>query len=347
MAAITFAAGGNTPMSVAANEPNQQAFRAFNLLDNESQERLIRLKSHYDNLLPMEKGAFVEMLGLPIDAREVAALCEPQDKTYHVALYHSERYDEVRRRDVGFAILRQGQTPPLSDPPADNFAVSDVEFRSLLTPALFGEGELPLRVQKQALYDRVGMLRGDEETTAAETDEKEEKNGSEIPSKQASTTHTDNLNQIPGIYRSNGYQSLRLGYSFPVQLNLERAKKGEMENACGRVYNLSGIPIEQNQLREWFDSLGPRRFIDSDDDEAEEMGDTEDNLENLNSLDTNRDNYYIDMTAFLDYMRSLDRDFGASSIYEQLEKDCEALAKDGDKLGFGAFAYLMLRFLRT
>ncbi|CCW59632.1 unnamed protein product [Phytomonas sp. EM1] len=383
MAATALAAGDNAKTAA----PNDESLRAFHLLDGESQERLIRIKSTYDNLLPMEKRAFVEMLGLPIDERVIAALFEPRDKTYLHKLYHSNRYDDVRLRDVSYVTLRQGQKPLLEYPPdntkptlaareaiaADVFAVSDSEFRGLLTPALFGEGEVPLQVKKEALYDRLGMLRGDEEDlpppgeqeeaeeVPTESAKEEEKRSSHPPSQLSSnpysqrrSTATSNAALPPhAIYRSNGYQTIRLGYSFPVQLNFNRRadgtgeEKGKDDDACVEVINLSGIPIYRNQLREWFDSLGPRPLPKENGEEEEEETGNLDATEHSASQETNKDAYYLDVKTFLEYMRSLDRDFGATATYTQLEKDCVALAKDGDKLGFDAFAYLMMRFVRA
>lgn len=121
---------------------------------------------------------------------------------------------------------------------------------------------------------------------------------------------------LPGqyTYSSNAYQALRLAHSFPQHINVRPGTKDDMQTP--NLMNVTSIPVGEYELRGWFDSL-----------DSSQTG-------------------YLELKDFMSFMRSLERDLGVEDEYERLEKEGQRLASDG-KLGFEAFAYLVLRFVRA
>lgn len=121
---------------------------------------------------------------------------------------------------------------------------------------------------------------------------------------------------VPGEYnyRSNAYQAIRLAHSFPQHINVHPNVRDDQQTA--NMMNATGMPLYENELRGFFEEL-----------DSNHCG-------------------QLDLEDFQQFMRRLDRSLGVDDEYARLEKEGSRLAADG-KLGFEAFAYLVLRFARA
>lgn len=274
----------------------------FKLVDKEGQERILVLSTKYEKLLPLEKLAFMDLCGF-VSTRDASAEEEMLANRGKLHKYMNERLMEVRSREPGFVVMQQSAEVPSDKTPANagsyTDASSDAALRKLIQPSLYGEGAAVVRKQRKSLYERIGM------EGEAEQEEEVQESGPKAPPLGA-----------PGevTYRSNAYQALRLAHSFPQHVNVRGNTKDDTQTA--NMINATGMPLYENELRDWFDAL--------------DSGNTG----------------FLELEEFKSFMRSLDRDLGVDDEYVRLEQEGERLAANG-KLCFEAFAYLVLRFARA
>lgn len=279
-----------------------QQSKNYNLLDADSKERVLVLQTKYEKLMPLEKLAFMELCGF-VSTRDAAAEAELLNNRGKLTKYMNERLADVRSRENGFVVLQQEVDVPSNKtaPNAGTYvnAASDASLRKLIQPCLFGEAEAAVRKQRKSLYEKIGM------EGEAEKEEEVEETANRAPAVGEPGSYT---------YRSNAYQALRLAHSFPQHINVRPGVKDDANTP--NMMNVTGMPLYENELREWFDAL-----------------------------DTSKTGY-LDLEEFNAFMRSLDRDLGIEDEYAKLEKDGSRVAVD-NKLCFEAFAYLVLRFARA
>jgi hypothetical protein len=221
------------------------------------------------------------------------------------------------------------------------------------TPGMFGDEEVVVHLEKMSLYDKLhqnvattahdsaaatleedGMGKnatgtpppapvtlqrsGDERAGAA----LQPFTGGPAPRGGHVTTTTSSSKGINGSapYRSNAYQVVRLAMSSPGFIAYQKPSSLETTqtgyDGVRSVLNTSGMPVGEDDLREWFDEL-----------DGEGRG-------------------ALSLEEFQHFMESLERDFGVTTEYAALQRAGEQLAFDG-RLSFEAFAYLVLRFARV
>lgn len=279
-----------------------QNSKNYNMLGSDSKERVLVLQTKYENLMPLEKLAFMDLCGF-VSTRDAAAEEERLANRGKLTKYMNARLADVRSREAGFVVLQQEVEVPSNKtaPNAGSYtnASSDASIRKLIQPCLFGESEAAVRKQRKSLYEKIGM------EGEAEKEEVVEETENRAPPVGAPGDYS---------YRSNAYQALRLAHSFPQHLNV-RARTQDDSNTPNMM-NVTGMPLYENELREWFDAL-----------DSSKTG-------------------YLELDDFNSFMRSLDRDLGIEDEYSRLEKEGSRLATD-NKLCFEAFAYLVLRFARA
>lgn len=271
------------------------------MLQEEGRERVLLLKTRFDKLFELEKLAFMELCGF-------ASIKETNDEEAKanrgkLSHYSSPRLETVRARDAGYVVLQQTLDVPSNKAPQNvgdyTNASSDANFRKLIQPSLFGEGRAGIRKERKSLYERIGMEGEDEE------EEEVEEAQNEVAPVGAPGEYT---------YRSNAYQALRLAHNFPQHINVHPNVRDDKQSV--NLMNVTGMPLYETELREFFDEL-----------DSANVG-------------------FLDLDDFTQFMRRLDRSLGVEDEYERLEKEGCRLAANG-KLGFEAFAYLVLRFARA
>lgn len=276
--------------------------KSFQMLQEEGRERVLLLKTRYEKLFELEKLAFLELCGLTSTVKNDNEKKENRGKLTH---YTSPRLTTVQGRETGVVVLQQALDVPSNKTPANagdfTNASSDASLRKLIQPSLFGEGRVGIRKERKSLYEKIGM-EGEEDE---EDEEEEGKN--RVPPAPIGT---------PGEYhyRSNAYQAIRLAHSFPQHINVHPNARDDQQTA--NMLNATGMPVYDNELREFFDAL-----------DSTHSG-------------------QLELDDFQQFMKSLDRSLGVEDEYARLEKEGSRLAADG-KLGFEAFAYLVLRFARA
>jgi len=292
--------------------------RLFLMLNDESKERVVLFKTRYEQMMPLERQAFLQELGLvsTVDLDEEATRRAKLNKLVH---YSTERLNAVRARDPSYVVLEQNPLPdegaantiPGSNQPHYTEAMPDAIFRRMLSPAIFGEQPVKISKQRKSLYEKIGS------TDCGAEDEGEEESEEEVIDAEEATPKEIQAIGEKGkyLYRSNAYQILRLAHSFPGHVNTCGLAAADSE-AATTTMNVTGIPLYEDELRDWYNAL---------------------DTEGTGSLD---------VEAFTKFMRSLDRDFGVEAEYDVLEKEGMRLSVEG-KLPFEAFAYLVMRFARA
>lgn len=384
--------------AAAAGGAASTSYRYFDLLELEGQERVTLLKTKFNLLLPLERAAFLQDLGLQsISNGDASHIGGPATKAVGS---HSDRLRRVQERQPGYVALQedypltpgamvnpfQSSSSSTSCPPdgaaaaaegalvartstSEGTAGPDTLFRQLLSaPGLFGETEVPVRVPRASLYERVAQARSSGSNTtgtavgsvASGAEATEGGQPQPVPSPlplqgesgEASgqpQAHADVTQRgedgvagvssappaVPAgdevsapsrrVYRSNAYQALRLAHSFPGPINgttVESSPRASATASANRgdanavhTLNVSGLPLYEEEMREWFDVL-----------DTDQTG-------------------LLSVQEFARCMDELQRDFGVRETFVKLTQDGERLAKE-EKLNFEAFAFLVLRLLR-
>lgn len=221
------------------------------------------------------------------------------------------------------------------------------------TPGMFGEAKVTIHLEKMSLYDKLHQnmanMKGhtaptlDSGIDASPMTEQQQQQlqpaapsqsgehaaaqlqtTSSAPCATVTTNNNDNSDNNSGAasaapYRSNAYQAVRLAMSAPGFIASQKPSSTTTTqtgyDGVQSVLNTTGLPINEEDLREWFDEL---------DEEGRGV---------------------LSLEEFQRYTESLERDFGVTSEYAALQRAAEQLAFDGH-LNFEAFAYLVLRFAR-
>lgn len=322
--------------------------RLFDLLDPESQDRVVLFKTKYEQMMGLERSAFLQELGL-VSTRDEEAEAARRALHGKLTIYKNERLAAVQGREPGFVILQQDASAAPDEPAFQDeedreeelaerratvgLPMSDLALRRLLNDDVFGEAKMVIKTERKSVYEKVAVLEGEEEEAekAKKEAEKQEKEAMLRRKSNAMPKPATTIG-VPGeyLYRSNAYQALRLAHSFPGRINIkpggatsssaenDKGSSGDAEDPAltNATVNVTGIPIYEDELRKWFDAM-----------------------------DTTGSGT-LDCAEFMAFMRSLDRDFGVAEEYAQLERDGQKLALDG-KLSFEAFAYLVMRFARA
>lgn len=219
------------------------------------------------------------------------------------------------------------------------------------TPGTFGETKVTIHLEKTSLYDKlhqnIANMKGHTARTpdssigaSPMTEQQQQQLQPAAPSQSGEhaaaqlqttsapcatvTTNNNNSDNNSGAasatpYRSNAYQAVRLAMSAPGFIASQKPSSTTTTqtgyDGVQSVLNTTGLPINEEDLREWFDEL---------DEEGRGV---------------------LSLEEFQRYTESLERDFGVTSEYAALQRAAEQLAFDGH-LNFEAFAYLVLRFAR-
>lgn len=292
--------------------------RLFLMLDDESKERVVLFKTRYEQMMPLERQAFLQEVGLvsTVDLDEEATRHAKLGKLVH---YSTERLNAVRARDPSYVVLEQNPLPdegaadaiPGPNQPHYTEAMPHAIFQQMLSPALFGEQPVKISKERKSLYERIGSVHSGAEDAGEDADEEEVDAAEEATPKELQAIGEKGKY----LYRSNAYQTLRLAHSFPGHINAGGLAAADSETAT-TVMNVTGVPLYEDELRDWYNAL---------------------DTEGTGSLG---------VEAFTKFMRSLDRDFGVDAEYDVLEKEGMRLSVEG-KLPFEAFAYLVMRFARA
>lgn len=341
----------------------------FDLLDPPNQERVTILMEQFIRLLPIEQAAFLQDLGL----RRISSGADEEAASANkgrLAHYSTDRLKAVQSREAGYITTTEalrGSAVAIAAAVDAAHQNSDTttaltirespqdEIRKLLAaPGLFGDDGMKMQVNRLSLYDKLHQQMKQRSSTAERSsmaasrrgsDDADDDTGAEsmqgssvvgsVRSAVAETASNASAGQPPApastvtvasgapngnddIYRSIAYQAARLAMSYPGYINSAPPpadSSSAMQGVC-QTLNLTGLPIFQEELRVWFNS------IDKD----------------------NRGE--LQLETFLNHIDSLERSFGAPHDFDELKREGERLATSGN-LCFEAFAYLVLRFVRT
>lgn len=318
--------------------------RLFDGLTPESKERVTFLITRYHNLTTGDRDAFLQELGLT-SAGDVSAQYDRLTMSKMVGTVHpddSHRVRAVRERDVTYITMNSDAGAPAADScvtqsnakeevseakqrigimPTDDAVASSLrpvtepEIREMMVPGLFGECNVSLRPRHESTEGENEACNEQAEDAAAATEGRcDSTDGDAAAAACAAKPSTTK----PCIQRSNAYQHFRLTHNLPARLNYEaRSTSGSSDHDDGkRVYNVTGVPLYDSELRLWFDEL-----------DTEHAG-------------------TLDLDQFNNVMAALERDFGVSEEYSDLAKKGAQLSSQG-RLSYEAFAYLIMRFVRA
>ncbi|RNF05041.1 uncharacterized protein Tco025E_08000 [Trypanosoma conorhini] len=306
LAAAQAASGGNNDAgAVAASSPK----RLFNLLESKSKERVLRLVTAFRGSTLMEREAFAQEIG--------ATLLTEEHQQQELGPLLSRRLSgpalQVRSRDRSYVTLAE-QKPHMS---------STAETVALIKSLLKQKPLLPAPVGQAGDNAEPGAKRDSQSSASALGDGAADANSQhEVspPSKGGETAavaefdkeERERESQTPAVlFRTRGYQALRLarGEEHPPEVESDASTRRS-------VLNLTGMPLDEADLWEWFEILDVAR------------------------------NGTIGVLPFLQTIKDLDRGFGLTEKSDQeFARDVEAIATDG-QLTFEKFAYLVTRFLR-
>ncbi|SCU66077.1 paraflagellar rod component, putative [Trypanosoma equiperdum] len=251
--------------------------RLFDLLQEDSKERVVRLLTAFRELTLLEQESLAQEMGVTLPKEEKWRAPCPL-----IARQPSGPSLEVRRRDPSYVALCPSVSSALRELGSKEAArrLPDADLRKLVEGAL-GEDGVYLTVPESdgegcaAASERVGVV---------------------------------DDGKPPLLVRSRCYQALRLARDEEIETDAQYTRP--------RVLNVTGIPLEESDVWEWF-----------------------------NLLDVAR-NGTVGVDAFLTSVRELDRGFGTSSkVQEAFEDESRSLSVDG-QLSFDKFAYLVTRFSR-
>ncbi|KPA80476.1 hypothetical protein ABB37_04698 [Leptomonas pyrrhocoris] len=332
--------------TVRAADAAAAAPRFYDRLDATSKERVTLLLSKVQALLPIEQDAFLQELQRQQEGAQDALFAVNKSRGKLVR-YTGPRLEAVQARERGYVMpraLRSGKDSdtrlPLitdgTDAPSGSRTALPCSLEELArTPGLFGETEVTIHLEKMSLYEKLHQNMAEPKGAEGPTDDVaasppaqsqlHDRSGEmEMDLRRAAAaSDAETAASAPrrnAPYRSNAYQAVRLAMSspgfIPVQKPLSLATTQTGYDGVKSVLNTTGMPISEDDLREWFDEL-------------DEEGRGE-----------------LSLDEFQRCMELLERDFGVTDEYAALRRAGEHLAFDG-RLSFEAFAYLVLRFARV
>ncbi|ESL05730.1 hypothetical protein TRSC58_06609 [Trypanosoma rangeli SC58] len=296
---------GNNEVGVVAASPPK---RLFNLLDAKSKERVLRLITSFRGLTLMEREAFAHEIGATLAAEE-------QDKQGSEPLASrllSGPALQVRSRDCSYVALAEPKPQLNSTAETVTMIKSFLKERALLsshTGHMGDDSEPHAERHGQSAADALDDGAADANSQHEASPPPKECRAAAVAS--ADGEGTEKGSQAPVLFRSRGYQALRLARGE------EHLSGTEADTSTMRlVLNLTGMPLDEADLWEWFEILDVAR------------------------------NGTIGVVPFLQTIKNLDRGFGLTEKADQeFARDVEAIATDG-QLTFEQFAYLVTRFLR-
>ncbi|KAF8276353.1 hypothetical protein BCY84_00660 [Trypanosoma cruzi cruzi] len=274
--------------------------RLFNLLEAKSKERILRLVMAFRNSTPLEQEAFAQEIGVSLP-REETQRQGPGPLTRQSL---SGPALGVRSRDRSYVALSD-RLPQLN---------STAGITALISPFLT-ETSISASFEKHAEDTAASHDEGQDQSRASAPNAfSEDQNKVSLTSKGVMTNAEketyEEWKEVDSqahtfFFRSRGYQALRLARDENAPVTEDYTKSS--------VFNFTGIPIDEADLWEWFDTLDVAR------------------------------SGTIGVVSFLETIKQLDRGFGVSQkAEEQWVRDVEALAPDG-QLTFEKFAFLVLR----
>nr|CCC47130.1 conserved hypothetical protein [Trypanosoma vivax Y486] len=269
--------------------------RLFGLLNSDSQERILRLLTAFRNCTRLEQDCFAQELGVTLPPEEVG-----QQSVSLLATRVSDRVQSLRLRDCNYvaldpkvaAALRQSQNKEAAERPPS------AAMQTLVSNLLSADECLAIQTE-----DTSGGV-----AIAPEEANKIEAAAVAGAGAGAGAVAAENDVNDPVMVRNRSYQALRLARGGEAVAEAHYTKP--------TVLNVTGMPIKESDVWEWFDLLDVAR------------------------------NGVVGVEAFLSSIRELDRGFGTSSRAEaEFAEEVEALATGG-QLTFEKFAYLVSRFPR-
>ncbi|ORC90182.1 uncharacterized protein TM35_000092320 [Trypanosoma theileri] len=307
------------------------AGRLLNLLENESKERILRLLTAFQMMTVLEQEAFAQEMNAYLSRDD-----EQQGGVGNYVLKGPAL--EVRMRDRSYVALATSPThgsKAITDHTDTTSTTTATTIRDegereklteLVKSQLSGEplvafpstqsGDIDTSIEdvKSRPHATTYEEASDNQSGKGPTTKKQEVMRTESPTDEnVSTTCSQEQQQQqqqvpPVLYRSRGYQALRLA----------RDDKLSVEDTYTRptVLNLTGMPIEESDVWEWFECM------------------------DVTGSGT------VGVVPFLTAINELERDFGVSQRAKaEFVEEVEALATDG-LLTFEKFAYLVSRFPR-
>ncbi|EKF33051.1 hypothetical protein MOQ_003087 [Trypanosoma cruzi marinkellei] len=289
---------GSNAVGTAADSSRK---RLFNLLEAKSKERILRLVMAFRNSTPLEQEAFAQEIGVSLPREE------PQQQGFGPLTRQSLSGPAlaVRLRDRSYVAL--ADRLPQSNSAAGVVALISPFLTATSVSASFEEHAEDTAASHAESHNQ--------SRASAPIAGSEDQNKVSLTSKGAITNADKETYEEwkeadskanPVLFRSRAYQALRLARGEENAPVTEAYTKSS-------VFNVTGIPIDEADLWEWFDILDVTR------------------------------SGTIGVASFLETIKQLDRGFGVSQkAEEQWVRDAEALATDG-QLTFEKFAFLVSR----
>lgn len=308
MTAVTTTSMSDCGVGSAAAAAPRATKQLFNLLDEQSKERVVRALTAFRTLTLLEKEAFAQELGVSLPNIVQQSYAAGKRPLSGPAL-------RVRARDQCYVTL----TAPVVPNSAEN---ADAELTAMIMPFL----------TEKTVFDSPEKEKEKVEEDGAVDDNAEEKKlivQERSPPSAGSVTegvnaververkvldggngqHAGGGEPQPFLYRSRAYQAMRLSRD-------DQQDPGTDSFTRPSVMNLTGMPIDEADLWEWFELLDVTRTGT------------------------------IGVVPFLAAIKDLDRNFGVGEKAEaDFAREVEALSTNG-LLTFDKFAFLVSRFVR-
>ncbi|RNF06137.1 hypothetical protein TraAM80_04114 [Trypanosoma rangeli] len=303
-AARTALDGNNEVGVVDASLPK----RLFNLLDAKSKERVLRLITTFRGSTLMEQEAFAQEVGATLAAEEQ----EKQGPGPLTSRLLSGPALQVRSRDCSYVALAEPKLQLNSASETVAMIKSLLKERPLVSARTEHAGDESEPHTECHSQSTAGALDDGAADANSQHEVSPPKEYRAVAVASVDGEERENDSQAPSVlFRTRGYQALRLARG-------EECLSGtEADTSTMRlVLNLTGMPLDEADLWEWFEILDVAR------------------------------NGTIGVVPFLQTIKNLDRGFGLTEKADQeFARDVEAIATDG-QLTFEKFAYLVTRFLR-
>ncbi|KEG14699.1 hypothetical protein DQ04_00341140 [Trypanosoma grayi] len=312
-AAAAVAAAPSSSDARGSVPPGPAAFgtkRLFNLLEDESKERVLRMLTSFRTLTPLEQAAAAQELGVTLPKEEKQGALVSRSLTGPAL--------DVRSRDRSYVALADPQTRNV---PRSLCAPSpaEAELAVLAKPLLTGTPLLGVPAEGSAEGTASVPQKGNCRFRAEVCDDSSDTHSQQLSAAEGADADEvapppqekeKEAQQLPLLFRSRGYQALRLARDDEPNIMPEKAY------TTPSVLNLTGMPIEESDLWTWFETL-----------DAAGTG-------------------VIGVEPLMSAIKDLDRGFGVSQTAEaEFRDEVEALATDG-QLTFEKFAFVVSRFPR-
>lgn len=201
--------------------------RLFNLLEEESKERVLRMITALRTLTPLEQEAFAQELGVRLPETVVPSFAAGTRPLSRRAL-------GVLSRDPGYATLAAPVAATADD--------VEAELAAMVRPFLTEKTLFDPPKEEKAEEERVEAVCVEEpqRPTAARLDD--------VCIDGRAGEEEEAASQRPVLYRSRAYQAMRLArgekYGAPAHMYTKPA-----------VMNVTGMPIDESDVWEWFEMM--------------------------------------------------------------------------------------------